>query len=97
MRATRLAHFASRPLQNSQLIVTLHHFTQWTLLHHQCHDFKQRIRRRHRRQLSVCVVCRRDLDDVRRHQVDTLETADNGPQFARRPSTRLGRSGGGGN
>ena len=81
----------------SQLpILILHHFTQRALLYHQGHDFEQRIRRGHRRQLSVRVVCRRDLDDVCRHQIDALEAADDGAQFAGGPATRLRRSGGGG-
>lgn len=49
------------------LILTLHHLTQRPFLHHQGHDFVQRIRRRHRRQLSVGVVRRCNLDNVRRY------------------------------
>ena len=61
------------PRKISQLfILTLHGSAQWALLHHQGHDLVQRVRRRHRRQLGVGVVRRRDFHDVGRHQIDAF-------------------------
>lgn len=37
-----------------------------------------------------------NLDDVRRHNVQALQTSNDGSQLAGRPASRLGRSGGGG-
>lgn len=61
------------PCKSSQLLIfTLHRSAQRTLLHHQGHDLVQRVRRRHRRQLRVGVVRRRDFHDVGCHQVDAF-------------------------
>lgn len=45
--------------------------------------------------LGVGVVGRGDLDDVGADQVDAVQAADDGPQLARRPASRLGGARGG--
>lgn len=46
--------------------------------------------------LRIRVVRRRNLHNVSRHEVDAFESADDGPQLARRPPSCFGRAGGGG-
>lgn len=60
-------------------------------LNHQRHNLKQHIRRRHRRQLGICIIRRRDLDQIRRHEIDPFQPTDDGPELPRRPTPRLGR------
>lgn len=46
----------------------------------------------HSRELGVGVISRSNLDDIRGHDVQTVEPAKDGPQLARRPSSRLRRT-----
>ena len=62
------------------------------LLHHQTHDFVQRIRRRHGRQLGIGIIRRRHLHDIRGDEIDSLEPSNDGPQFPSRPPARLRRA-----
>lgn len=66
--------------------------SQRTLLDHDSHDLVKDVGRRHGSQLGITVVRGRDLDKIRRDEIDTLKTPDDGAQFARRPASRLGRS-----
>ena len=62
------------------------------LLHHNSHNLIQHIRRRHGRQLGIRIIRRRHLDQIRRHEINPLQPADNCAQLARRPASGLGRA-----
>lgn len=56
-------------------------------LDHQSHDLIQHIGRRHRGQLSVRVVRRRNLNQVSSNELDALKTPDDGPQLSGAPAS----------
>jgi hypothetical protein len=68
---------------------------QWTSLDHDGHDLIQRIRSRHRSQLSIRIIRGSDLNEIRRDNVDALEPSEDRAQLAGRPAAGLGRAGGG--
>ena len=70
--------------------------THGTPLHHNGHDLEQGVRRRHGGQFGVGIVSRRHLHDIGRDEIQALEAADNGAEFARGPAARFGGAGGGG-
>lgn len=70
--------------------------THGTPLDHDGHDLEERIRRRHGGQFGVGIVSRRHLHDIGRDEVQTLEAADDGAEFAGGPAARFGGAGGGG-
>ena len=65
-------------------------------LHHNRHDLKERIRRRHGRQLGIGIVSRRHLDNISGYEVEAFETTDDGSEFARGPAAGFGGAGCGG-
>ena len=65
-------------------------------LHHNTHDLEERIRRRHGRMLGIGIICGGHLDDIRRHEVDPVEAAEDGAEFAGGPAACFGGAGGGG-
>ena len=81
LRSKLLRHLVIHPLQ-----------THRPLLHHQTHHLEQGIRRRHSRQLSIRIIRRCHLDNIRRHEIHPLQPAQDGAQLARRPPARFGGS-----
>ena len=49
----------------------------------------------HGRQLRIGIISRRHLDDIRADQIQTVQAADDGAEFARRPSACFGGAGAG--
>lgn len=66
-------------------------------LHHDTHNLKERVCRRHRSMLSICIICRRHLDNIRRDKVNAFETTDDRAEFAGGPSAGFGGAGRRGN
>ena len=68
---------------------TVAHTRQWTVLDHKRHDLVKRIRSRHGSQLSIGVISRSNLDNIRSNKVNTLKTTNDSPEFPSRPTTSL--------
>lgn len=66
------------------------HYTHRTPFHHQTHDLKQGIRRRHRRVLGISIVGRRHFYDIGGDEVDAFQSSDDGAEFASCPAARFG-------
>lgn len=81
------------PLHLHHPILPLDHPIQTPLLHHQTHNLIQHIRRRHGRMFGVSIVGGGHLDDIGRDEIDALEAAHDGSQFARGPAAGFGGAG----
>jgi len=59
-------------------------------LGHDTHNLIENIRSSHGRKLSVSVIRRSDLNDVRGYDVEAIETPQDGAQLASRPAACFG-------
>lgn len=71
----------------------LHHCVQGPGLDHQRHNLEQRVRGSHGRKFRVGIVRRGNFDNVRSNEVDAFEATNDGAEFPRRPTARLGGAG----
>lgn len=83
----RLPHPILHPIPPD---LSISHHAHRAPLHHQAHDLKQHIRRRHRRMFSICIVGGCYFHDIGRDEIDAFEAADDGAEFASGPAAGFG-------
>ena len=88
--------------QHQQLVILLHllstlnhtatHTRKRTVLNHKRHNLIKRIGSSHSSQLSISIIRRRNLNNIRSNKVDTLQATDDSPKLTSAPATSLRRT-----